>query len=366
VPRLLTLLLTLVAATAAAQEVDVQAFLDASGPRLEGVSDEVARLSGAEPLPSGIAVRSRSIHHPDLALAEDHVLTTLGALPGLEVHTEDVEAVTALDGVPVTVSGLRNIIADLPGTDPALGTLVVSAHLDSTAKAEAGWDATTDPAPGADDDASGVAAVLGLAAAFASWEPGFLRSVRFVLFTAEEVGLQGSFAYVDALGAAGEDIDMVLQLDPIGYNGAGQDRLWFAYDPRWDDSVALVSEAADARGTWLEVQGVNRELLGSQAERSDHFPFWEAGIKALHFGAFPPPPDYHRTTDTLAVVDAAFLTEVSGVLLQLMAAQASPLAVADDPVCDGACCCASAGSGPSGAVVFAFLLALAPHARRRR
>ena len=89
-------------------------------------------------------------------------------------------------------------------------------------------------------------------------------------------------------------------------------------------------------------------------------------MRAIHFGAFPPPPDYHKTTDTIDGVDGAFLAEVTAVVLQLAAEHAQPLPVEEDPVCSDACCCTAAGTPPSLAATALFLLALAGTARRRR
>ncbi|MCO4772335.1 MAG: Zn-dependent exopeptidase M28 [Deltaproteobacteria bacterium] len=355
-------------APAPAQEVDVQGFLDAAEPSLGGTITEVARLSGAEALPDGSVLTSRSVHHQDLPIAEDYVIGVLEALPAMQVWTEPFEGADVIEGAQVPVNGVRNIVAQLDGADPDLPILVVGAHLDSTASAEDDWIPQLDPAPGADDDASGVAVVMALARACARWEGGLRRTVRFVLFTAEEIGLQGSFAHVDALDP-GEELHLMLQLDPVGFNGADGNRLWFAWDPRWPDSLDLVGDAAAASGSYLTVQGVDRTLLGSQAERSDHFPFWEAGVRAIHFGAFPPPPDYHKTTDTLEGVDPAFLDEVTSVLLQLVATEAEPLAVVDVTEGSGCACEASLTSAtPSSWASWGvgLVVLLAPRRRRKR
>lgn len=304
--------------------------MDPSTDRL-GASVEV--LSGATPLDDG-PILSRSIHHPDLRRAEEHVLDVLRALPGLEVRELPLTATDVLDEQPVEVRGLRTIEATLPGVDPDLPPIVLGAHLDSTAKSTPGWQATTDAAPGADDDASGVAAVLELARLLTAWEPGYRRTVRFVLFTAEEVGLQGSFAYVDDEVDA---VEFMLQLDPVGYNPQGVDRLWFAWDARWPELADAVDDAAAERGTWLTVQGVDAALIGGDA-RSDHYPFWEAGHPALHFGTFPPPPDYHEVTDTIGVVDVAFLGEVTGVLGAMVLPVLEPLDPPEDPPPTGCDC----------------------------
>lgn len=82
--------------------------------------------------------------------------------------------------------------------------MLVTAHLDSTAARAPGYRAATDPAPGADDDASGVAAVLTAAPAILSLAGsvgGPRREIRFVLFNAEEHGLVGSRAYARDVAA---------------------------------------------------------------------------------------------------------------------------------------------------------------------
>lgn len=312
---------------------------------------------------SGPGIVSRSIHHPDLALAEQWLLDELEAIDGLEVWTDPVTVTVELDGQDVEVSGLLNISAELPGADPEAPMVLLGAHLDSTAKASpGGWTATTDPAPGADDDASGVAALLAIARTLAGWEGGFERPVRFVFFTAEEVGLLGSGQYVDDLVAEDADVAAMLQLDPVGYNGNFLDRLWFAWNAQWPELRDQADAAAVAADTWLTVQGVDAELIGGDA-RSDHWHFWQAGWPALHFGAFPPPPDYHKTTDTIDVVDVAFLAEVTRTLTWLTADLAGPLEP-PPPVDEAGCACAAS---PQAAPARWLLLApLAWVARRKR
>lgn len=346
-------------------------FLQEASAAVAGAFDTVSALSGATPLPSGATLVSRSVHHPDLAAAEDYCLDRLQTA-GATVWTEEATATDLLpapgggDPVAVEVSGLRTVVAELAGADPSLPPLYVSAHLDSTASADDGWDPSIDPAPGADDDASGVSLVLALAEAAASHDGGFARTLRFVLFTAEETGLDGSRSFVDDLDPA-DGPDLLLQLDPVGYNGGDLDRLWFSYDPRWPESVDLVADAAARAGTFLDVQGVDRELLGSQAERSDHAPFWEAGYRAIHFGSFPPPPDYHRQTDTVAVVDPEFLVEVGGVLAELVADVATPLPPVDEDPGQGCACGVSGHEGPAeGGSLLGLVLATALAPRRRR
>ncbi len=325
-------------------------------PHLVSAVVDIARLSGAEELPSGGRVISRSVFHDDLVLAEEYVLDELFAEPRLTVWTEEVTGGTELNDVAVELPGLRNIIAELPGTNPELPPLVIGAHLDSTANRDPDWDPLMDPAPGADDDASGASIVLALARGMASWSGTYARTVRFVLFTAEEIGLQGSFAHVTELEG---DVHLMLNLDPVGYNGGDLDRLWFSYDSRWPECEELVAEAAAEAASFLEVTGVDRGLLGSQSTRSDHYPFWEAGHRAIHFGTFPPPPDYHEQTDTLDVVDPEFHGEVALVVAALALREAMPSYLPPDPTVTGdGCACSASDSSPPLPLLLLLALAL--------
>ena len=93
--------------------------------------------------------------------------------------------------------------------------------MDSTAARQPGYQPALDPAPGADDDASGIAGVLAAADAIGALDAALgtpRRTVRFVLFNAEEHGLVGSRAYARDQAALGTPIVAVFQMDMIGYD----------------------------------------------------------------------------------------------------------------------------------------------------
>jgi hypothetical protein len=99
----------------------------------------------------------------------------------------------------------RNIVATLPGNNPDLNTqIIMSAH----------YDCTSDSL-GADDDASGVAAVL--ATAFVMKDISFNHTIKFITFSGEEVGTYGSFCYARDAYQNGDNIYAVINLDMIGY-----------------------------------------------------------------------------------------------------------------------------------------------------
>jgi Zn-dependent M28 family amino/carboxypeptidase len=101
-----------------------------------------------------------------------------------------------------------NVIATLPGGALSNELVLITAHLDNMP--------TGSRAPGADDNASGSAAVLTAAGIMSQY--CFDRTIRYILFTGEEQGLLGSAKYAAAAKAAGDNIVGVLNLDMIAWN----------------------------------------------------------------------------------------------------------------------------------------------------
>ena len=125
--------------------------------------------------------------------------------------------------------GIRhNVYADLAGTGASAELVIVGAHLDSTAARSGGCSLPSDTtcvAPGADDDASGIAAVLSIASVLKQLADAVgapERTIRFELFNAEEQGMVGSDAYAKDLAANGKTVRAMFQLDMIGTPGLGQ------------------------------------------------------------------------------------------------------------------------------------------------
>ena len=129
---------------------------------------------------------------------------------------------------------LANVVAVLPGTVDADRFVVISSHYDSIAARRGPGTPRTDDegprtaqevepvAPGVSDNASGVAAVLELARIMSQHE--FDKSVVFIAFSAEEVGLLGSQAYAAQARQEKMEIEAVLNNDIIGNDVAGNSR----------------------------------------------------------------------------------------------------------------------------------------------
>jgi len=132
---------------------------------------------------------------------------------------EIADFITPADGRRITADAkVANVIATLKGTDPADDRIfIVSGHLDSRNKdvmdAEGG-------APGANDDGSGVAAVIELARVMAKME--FSATVLFVAFTGEEQGLKGATYLADKAKTEGWNIAGVLNNDIVGNSNSSE------------------------------------------------------------------------------------------------------------------------------------------------
>lgn len=189
-----------------------------------------------------------------------------------------------------------NVIGILPGADPALAgeALVFGAHYDHLGLSNGAVY------PGADDNASGTAVVVGLARAFAAAGPR-ARTLVFALFGAEELGLVGSGRYVKTPTIELSRTAAMLNFDMVGRLRDG--KLTIGGVESGSTLRAVVNEAA--RKT-----GVSPSLRESPYGPSDHSQFYGAGAPVLffHTGAHP---DYHKPTDTADKIDAAGMARIA-------------------------------------------------------
>jgi Zn-dependent M28 family amino/carboxypeptidase len=184
--------------------------------------------------------------------------------------------------VAVTISGAirrvhsANVIAKLQGSDPALAeqAVLITAHYDHKGIGPAtNGDSIYN---GAEDNASGVAAMLAAAQALAHVTPPPRRSVLFIATTAEESGLLGSEAYVRAPIIPLDRTAAVVNIDVANVRGSTRDIAALGAD-RSDLGGTF---AAAARAESLVATGDPDPTKGSFF-RSDHFPFARAGVPSV-------------------------------------------------------------------------------------
>jgi hypothetical protein len=209
-----------------------------------------------------------------------------------------------------------NVVGILPGSDPALvaEAVVVGAHYDHLGRGSP-FSLAPDRGdaihPGADDNASGTAALLGLAEALTRAGPG-RRSLVFVAFGAEELGLLGSTHYVNQPAVPLERTVAMVNLDSVGRLRDG--RLHAMGVDTGQGLRALVEQAAQGLPTRLA-------LRGDGVGPSDHTAFLNRERPVVFFFTGPH-ADYHRPSDTWDKIDADGLRTVTTVAYRVLRALA--------------------------------------------
>ncbi len=213
----------------------------------------------------------------------------------------------------ITEDGLlstTNLIAEKTGTTRPEEVVLIGAHYDAFFS-------------GADDNSSGVAAVLELARLFST--RSFDRTVRFVGFDLEEMGLVGSTRYVGSV-ASNEPIVASIAFDCIGFTHPTQSSLPGLPSPKEGNFLAVIANGQselraqqtrllnEALGGLVPLVGIIAPADGASPVagnlmRSDHAPFWLAGREALFFTdtANFRNPNYHQQSDLPETLDPAFL-----------------------------------------------------------
>jgi hypothetical protein len=205
-----------------------------------------------------------------------------------------------------------NVLGMLPGHDPARAgeAIVIGAHYDHLGVVGGALH------PGADDNASGTAVVVGLARAFAVAGP-LERTLIFAFFGAEEIGLVGSGHYVHWPSMPIDRTVAMLNFDMVGR--LGEARLTVGGVESGRGLRDIVADAARALA-------VSVTLRDSPFGPSDHSRFYDAGAPVLffHTGLHA---DYHRPGDSADKLDTPGMARVAA----LGARVAERLATADRP-----------------------------------
>lgn len=270
--------------------------------------------------PSRIAIRPSTEVYAEYL--RDRLQAVLGPLGGRAFLQHFDSGLPAFPGIVRT--RFANVIGVLPGAlgPEATGTFCFTAHWDATSERELAlgndWDPRTSPAPGADDNGSGVATILEAVRVMAArgirpqadlmiaFLDGEERQFRYDpdsdTFLFSGLSLVGSGHLADSLSAAGANVFADVNADMVSYN------------PRVD-SLAVITNAAsqwladailavpEGRSGWASGLQLARSVKG--LNNSDHARFWQAGYDGVlvfetedigeHAAAY-----YHRTTDVVA------------------------------------------------------------------
>ena len=199
----------------------------------------------------------------------------------------------------------RNVLAQQIGITQPERIIMLTAHLDSTSHVNG------NPlilAPGADDNASGSAALMHIAEILRDYDFGC--TLRYAFFTGEEQGIYGSKAYAKDVYTQGEAVEAVLNLDMIAYNTPGSNpRIELHTQPGNSNDLAIANMFSQVVSIY-DIE-LNPRILQDGLTFSDHSSFWKYGIPAIlaiedwsdHT------PHYHMTSDRLSTLDMAYYTE---------------------------------------------------------
>jgi hypothetical protein len=308
---------------------------------IDSLSSHIRRLESAG------GHRSRVTFTPGNDSGAAYIKRAFDAMPGLTSVLLDTFFVTAQ--APYNTRPLTNVVATLQGTTGPDKVFVLGAHFDGSASrmGTSTWNQqwNTIAQPGADDNATGVAAILEIARVLSDPASGFGRDItlKFIAFASEESGPAhsgghgGSDHYAGAARARGEEIIGMVSVDMIGYN-------------RTNMYAAVVSDTPSA---WLgtrfrrALDSAGISLLTNSrpyptATYSDHETFWKYGYPAILLIENAPPwtstslyaanPYYHTSYDSLGTVNLELVRRVTqGVLAMTVTMGGGPTGIDPSP-----------------------------------
>jgi hypothetical protein len=286
------------------------------------------------PAPDVQALRERLRAHVEAIASRERNMWNLAELDAAARYIEDRlrEAGYAVrrEEYDAGIAKARNLIADLPGADRRDEIVAIAAHYDSVRGA-----------PGANDNGSGVAAVLEIARLVRPHLPR--RTWRFALFVNEEppffkTGLMGSRVHVERARARGERFVAMYSLETIGYYSDARDSQGYPpplglFYPDRGDFVAFVANVA-SRGllhaslakfrahAQFPSEGIAAPAFIPGVDWSDHWTFWDAGLPAVMITDTAPYryPHYHTARDTPDKLDYDRLARVTAGIERMLRA----------------------------------------------
>ncbi len=212
----------------------------------------------------------------------------------------------------------QNVIATRLGSQYPQERILVLAHFDSG-----------DKSPGADDNGSGVAVMLELAALLQPYS--FERTVQFIAINMHELDMIGTKALARYAETNGWQINAVINLESVGYAGSSLSQYiplgWEDIFPEAGDFILVVANESseflvDQFITSVEQQQIPLPYISTivpsdgcvlpDSRRGDHSPFWDAQYPAIMLTdtAEYRNPNYHKNSDTIDTLNLDFAAHV--------------------------------------------------------
>ena len=266
------------------------------------------------------ALRTRSAHHREAtANTVRYITRQFRRSPRLQVSEQ-------------VFGGIRNVVAVLPSRSSASSSkriFIICAHYDTQAVREPNWNPLASSAPGANNNGTGVAAMLEIAYLLSRYE--YDHELRFVALGGEELGFLGSRHYVRKASAmkmnadtdtalSRENIVGVFNLDMFGFNWRSD-----LVEIVTNNDSSWISRALTIANTWYGIGLKIRRTQDEFVDISSHKPFWDSGYNAVTLTESSTPwrdsqnydanPFYHTAADTADKVNFGLVRKVTQLVL---------------------------------------------------
>jgi Zn-dependent M28 family amino/carboxypeptidase len=237
-------------------------------------------------------MQGRRTEQPAIAKARDYVKKRFTEV-GLKVTEQEFEVRGR--GLPTPAKGI-NYLASIQGKTKASKYIVITAHYDHLGVRDG------EIFNGADDNASGTAALFAIASYFKKHQPE--HSLIFVALDAEEKGLVGARHFVANPPVAKESIVLNVNMDMISRNDKGE--LYAAGAFSYPHLKPILENAQKKAGVKLLLGHDDPKLgMGDWTNQSDQAAFHAAKIPFIYFGV-EDHKDYHKSTDDFAGIQPEF------------------------------------------------------------
>jgi aminopeptidase YwaD len=274
-------------------------------------TDSSARLRDHVRILTSDSLQGRGLGTEGTELARDYIIHQFmdaGITPLFDYFQQPFRFRSGVAWIPAV-----NIAGYIEGSDPDLKNeyIVIGAHLDHLGYTLSDNGEKT-IYPGADDNASGVAAIIEIARYF-SENPSLLgRSLIIVAFDAEESGLWGSRHFVANSPVPIESIRLMFSLDMVG--------MYEANNGVHLRGMGSLAGGADEASRVADVAGIRLRNTGSNiARRTDTAPFGDKGIPAVHVFTGTNSP-YHKPEDRYDLLDYEGMGKITRYLKDLLSA----------------------------------------------
>jgi hypothetical protein len=239
---------------------------------------------------------------------------------GGNLYTFDMEFEVTFDEI---TTKQRNIVAVIQGTEAGAGTVIIGAHYDSIGLP---FESGTTFAPGANDNGTGIAAVLELARIMSQKQ--YKSTIMFVLFSAEEVGRHGSKAFASWLRDNSIDVVGMINIDTIGNVhdrnlGVNDTELRiFSAGPNETSVSRRMARMVNFIGFnyGLDLDLTVQDAIDRENRYGDHFSFSELGYPAIRFINANEEKNNADPTDTIEFVEAGYLRHATQAVLAIISA----------------------------------------------